>query len=302
MEVGADAPVTREGSVKIAFIGLGTMGCPMAARLANEYQVAGWDILPAARAAFPGSVADIGRALEDAEVILTMLPEGKHVSDVLRTHVFGAAKTGTLLIDCSTIDVETTRALADEARAHGLQMLDAPVSGGAEGAAAGTLSFMVGGEADAFARAGPVLNAMGSKVAHFGASGAGQAAKACHNMICGITALGVCEAFALAEGLGLDPERFFTLCRGAAAQSWILENRCPVPGPAPAAPASNGYAPGFAARLMAKDLRLGQMAAQSCGQETPFGAEAARRFTEFADAGNGDLDFSAIYRAILRAD
>jgi 3-hydroxyisobutyrate dehydrogenase len=198
--------------------------------------------------------------------------------------------------------VDTTRILAQEADANGLQMIDAPVSGGAEGAAAGTLSFMVGGNATAYEAALPVLNAMGSKVAHFGASGAGQAAKACHNMICGITALGVCEAFALADGLGLDAARFFSLCQGAAAQSWILENRCPVPGPAAAAPASNDYAPGFAARLMAKDLRLGQKAAEACGQSTPFGAEAARRFTEFAEAGGGDLDFSAIYRTIRRSD
>ncbi|MEM7745639.1 MAG: NAD(P)-dependent oxidoreductase [Pseudomonadota bacterium] len=166
---------------------------------------------------------------------------------------------------------------------------------------AGSLSFMVDGSEAAYERASEVLGAMGSKVAHFGPVGAGQAAKACHNMICGITALGVCEAFALADGLGLDQQSFFALCQGAAAQSWILENRCPVPGPAPAAPSSNEYAPGFAARLMAKDLRLGQAAAKACGQSTPFGAEAARRFTEFAEAGGGDLDFSAIYRTIRKS-
>lgn len=287
--------------MKIAFIGLGTMGRPMATRLSADHKVAGWDVFPDAVASFPNGTPEIAEALSRATVIVTMLPEGKDVAGIYRDHIFGKADTGTLLIDCSTIDVDTTRALAEEAAAHGLQMVDAPVSGGAEGAAAGSLSFMVGGDVAAYEKALPVLNVMGSKVAHFGDAGAGQAAKACHNMICGITALGVCEAFALAEGLGLDSDRFFTLCQGAAAQSWILENRCPVPGPAPSAPASNDYAPGFAARLMAKDLRLGQMAAQACGQETPFGAEAARRFTEFTDAGGGDLDFSAIYRTIRKA-
>ena len=287
--------------MKIAFVGLGTMGCPMAARLSTEHQVAGWDAVADTCAGFSGGVADIADATANAKVVVTMLPEGRDVAEVYRKHVFGRVGTDTLLIDCSTIDVDTTRALAVEAVRHGLQTVDAPVSGGAEGAAAGTLSFMVGGDVDTYDRALPVLNAMGSKVAHFGDAGAGQAAKACHNMICGITALGVCEAFALADGLGLDAERFFTLCQGAAAHSWILENRCPVPGLAPTAPASNEYAPGFAARLMAKDLRLGQMAANACGQDTPFGAEAARRFTEFAEAGGGDLDFSAIYRTIRKS-
>lgn len=288
--------------MKIAFIGLGTMGRPMAQRLAGQHDLSGWDLDPGARAAFESTSPDLASALDGADVVVTMLPEGDHVAAVYRDALFGTAPAGALLVDCSTIDVETTRTLAGEAREQGLDMVDAPVSGGAEGAAAGTLSFMVGGSDAAYERALPVLKAMGAKVAHFGPSGAGQAAKACHNMICGITALGVCEAFALADGLGLDQERFFTLCQGAAAQSWILENRCPVPGPAPAAPASNGYAPGFAARLMAKDLRLGQAAAAACEQETPFGAEAARRFTEFAEGGGGDLDFSAIYRTIRKSD
>jgi len=229
-----------------------------------------------------------------------MLPEGNHVRDVYQRQIFANVASGTLLIDCSTIDVETTRSLSNDAQQRGLHMVDAPVSGGPEGAAAGSLSFMVGGNDDAVAQAEPLLNVMGSKLTHFGASGAGQAAKACHNMICGITALGVCEAFALAESLDLDADRFFNMCRGAAAQSWILENRCPVPGPAPEAPASQNYAPGFAARLMAKDLRLAQAAAQFSGQETPFGKQAAERFTAFAEAGDGDLDFSAIYRTMLK--
>ncbi len=285
----------------VAFVGLGTMGLPMATRLSDEHQVLGWDAAKAPRAASSLAASSLDMALDGADAVVTMLPEGAQVGEVYRQSVFGKVRAGTLLIDCSTIDVETTRALSSEASENGLTMLDAPVSGGAEGAGAGTLSFMVGGDAEAFERAQPLLATMGGKLAYFGASGAGQAAKACHNMICGITALGVCEAFALAEGLGLDPAQFFELCKGAAAQSWILENRCPVPGPAPTAPASNDYAPGFAARLMAKDLRLGQAAALACGQETPLGAEAARRFTAFAEESGGDLDFSAIYRTIRDA-
>ena len=176
----------------------------------------------------------------------------------------------------------------------------APFAGAvlAEGAQSGNLSFMLGGDEVNIERARPWLEIMGSKITEFGPAGSGQSAKACHNMICGITALGVCEAFALADSLGLDADRFFQLCSGAAAQSWILENRCPVPGPAPSAPSSNDYAPGFAARLMAKDLDLAQQAALGSGQNTEFGAAAARRFAEFAQGEQGELDFSAIYQTI----
>lgn len=286
--------------MRVAFVGLGTMGMPMALRLSSAgHQVVGWDSSAAARDAFPGVAGSAAEALVQAEAVVTMLPEGANVVQVMRDQVFPSAVPDTLLIDCSTIDVETARALAAEAYARGLHLLDAPVSGGAEGAAKGGLSFMVGGPETALTRARPLLEAMGTKITHFGSSGSGQAAKACHNMICGITALGVCEAFALAEGLGLDTGAFFQLCKSAAAQSWILENRCPVPGPAPAAPSSNGYAPGFAARLMAKDLTLAQVAAAAAGQPTPFGAEAARRFTAFAET-HGNLDFSAIYRTIRK--
>jgi len=207
---------------------------------------------------------------------------------------------GCLFVDCSTIDVDTTRKLAERVTMVGHQFVDAPVSGGSEAAATGSLSFMIGGASVAIERALPLLEAMGSKLTEFGEAGAGQAAKACHNMICGITALGVCEAFALADALGLDLDKFFRLCQGAAAQSWILENRCPIPGPAPNAPASNDYAPGFAARLMAKDLGLAQQAAAASDQTTEFGAAAARRFREFVETGDGDLDFSAIYRSIRK--
>ncbi len=287
--------------MRIAFIGLGTMGMPMAQCLRHAgYDVAGWDVTSAARARVDFCPDNLEEALQGADAIVTMLPAGADVEAVLTPDRLSTLPEGRLLIDCSTIDVETTRRLAELAGEHEHMILDAPVSGGAEGAGKGVLSFMVGGKADAFERARPLLEVMGSKLAHFGPSGTGQAAKACHNMICGITALGVCEAFALADGLGLDPDKFFKLCRGAAAQSWVLENRCPVPGPAADAPSSNGYAPGFAARLMAKDLGLAQEAAQACGQETPFGAQAAERFAAFAQGDDGNLDFSAIYKTILK--
>ncbi len=287
--------------MRVCLIGLGTMGLPMALRLEEQgFDVVGWDLMPEARARLARRAPSLEDAAADAEAVITMLPEGAQVSEVLETLLASGLTGGRLVLECSTIDVARTRQLASAVETAGHGFVDAPVSGGSEGARAGSLSFMVGGRRESVERAMPLLNAMGSKITEFGSAGAGQAAKACHNMICGITALGVCEAFALAEAVGLAPEKFFQLCQGAAAQSWILENRCPVPGPAPAAPASNGYAPGFAARLMAKDLRLAQEAAQSSGQETPFGAEAARRFTEFAESGGGQLDFSAIYRTIRK--
>lgn len=286
------------GMTKIAFIGLGTMGRPMAERLvAAGLDVRGMDVDAGMRAAFPGAEIPNAAALADRDVIVTMLPEGRHVAEVYADMVLPGAAPGALLLDCSTIDVETTRDLARQAEAKGLSMLDCPVSGGPAGAASGGLSFMVGGEAAAFERAEPILAQMGSKFAHFGPSGSGQAAKASHNMICGITAMAVVEGFALADALGLDLQKFYGLCAGAAAQSWTLENRCPIPGVVPAAPSSHGFAPGFAARLMAKDLRLAQAAAEASGQETPFGAEAARAFTAFAETG-GALDFSAIYTTL----
>ncbi|MEM7045556.1 MAG: 3-hydroxyisobutyrate dehydrogenase [Pseudomonadota bacterium] len=287
--------------MKVAFIGLGTMGAPMARCLVQAgHDVAGWDVIEAARANVDFCARDLDDAVHLADAIITMLPASQDVEAVHTADALAGLPAGRLLIDCSTIDVETTQRLAELAESRGHSMLDAPVSGGAEGAGRGALSFMVGGRAEGFAKAEPLLQAMGTKITHFGESGTGQAAKACHNMICGITALGVSEAFALADALGLDADKFFELCKGAAAQSWILENRCPVPGPAPDAPSANGYAPGFAARLMAKDLGLAQAAARAAGQDTPFGAEAARRFAAFAKGADGDLDFSAIYRTIRK--
>lgn len=283
---------------KVGFIGLGTMGAPMAHLLRSAgFDVTGMDISADIRAGFDGAVAPSEEAVAQADVIVTMLPEGRHVAQVHENLVRKVAKAGALLIDCSTIDVDTARDLAKHAAAQGLEMLDAPVSGGPAGAAEGALSFMVGGSDDAFARAQPVLSAMGRKIMHFGGPGSGQVAKASHNMICGITAMAVMEGFALADAMGLDLDKFYGLCAGAAAQSWTLENRCPIPGVVADAPASNNFDPGFAARLMAKDLRLAQAAADSSRQPTPFGAKAAKAFTLFAET-SGDRDFSAFYTTL----
>ncbi len=288
-------------TVKAGFIGLGTMGLPMAKCLQSAgMDVSGWDLSPDAMSGFDPFADSLSDITAACEVFITMLPQGEHVAEVHAQLLDAGVASGSLFIDCSTIDVATTRNLASGLADLGHGFVDAPVSGGAEGAAVGALSFMLGGCAVDIARARPWLEVMGNKLNEFGEAGAGQAAKACHNMICGITALGVCEAFALADALDLDPDKFFQLCRGAAAQSWILENRCPVPGPAPDAPASNDYAPGFAARLMAKDLGLAQQAADASGQATEFGALAAQRFHEFVETADGDLDFSSIYRSIRK--
>jgi 3-hydroxyisobutyrate dehydrogenase len=257
----------------IGFIGLGTMGMPIAKCLRrNGFEVHGWDVSDPAMQEYGSGVESIGTLGAICNQIVTMLPEGEHVASVYEQILESDPGDGCLFVDCSTIDVDTTRKLAEIVTAAGHEFVDAPVSGGSETAANGSLSFMIGGAAAAIERALPLLEVMGSKLTRFGEAGAGQAAKACHNMICGITALGVREAFALADALGLDLDKFFRLCQGAAAQGWILENRCPVPGPSPDAPASNDYAPGF----------------------------AARRFREFVQAGNADLDFSAIYRSIRK--
>jgi len=287
--------------MQIGFIGLGTMGLPMAQCLEeNGFEVLGWDINTVAMEQFVSAGTSIEQLVNECDAFVTMLPEGEHVREVYRQILAVSINGPRLFIECSTIDVETTRELAERITGLGHGFIDAPVSGGCEAAANGSLSFMIGGAEPDIKTARPLLEAMGSKFTEFGDAGTGQAAKACHNMICGITALGVCEAFALADALGLDLDRFFNLCKGAAAQSWILENRCPVAGPAPNAPASNDYAPGFAARLMAKDLGLAQQAAKASGQVTQFGNEAARRFRDFAESEDGALDFSAIYRSIRR--
>jgi 3-hydroxyisobutyrate dehydrogenase len=288
----------------IAFIGLGHMGGPMAANLVKAgHQVVGFDLSPAScdqaradGAAIAGSAAE---AVREAEVVVTMLPAGKHVLSVW-TGILPAVKPGTLVIDCSTIDVDSARkahALAGE-QGGNLHSLDAPVSGGVGGAKAATLTFMAGGSPEAFARAEPILSQMGTRVVHCGTAGAGQAAKICNNMILGISMIGVAEAFVLAEKLGLSHQALFDVASTASGQCWSLTTYCPVPGPVPTSPANNGYKPGFAAALMLKDLRLAQEAALSSGATTPLGAEAAQLYALFNAAGHDADDFSGIINFI----
>ena len=283
---------------KIAFIGLGNMGGPMAANLVKAGQtVAGFDLvsalLEAAVATGVQPASDISQAVIGADVVVTMLPQGRHVLTAW-TDILGAIPSGTLVIDCSTIDVDSARKAHDMAKAADCPSLDAPVSGGTSGAAAGTLTFMAGGTPESFARAKPVLEAMGRKIVHCGEAGAGQAAKICNNMILGISMIGVCEAFALGEKLGLSHQALFDVASTSSGQCWSINTYCPVPGPVPTSPANNDYKPGFAAALMLKDLRLSQEAALATGASTPLGAEAAQLFALFEKQGNGGRDFSAI--------
>ncbi len=282
----------------IAFIGLGNMGGPMAANLVKAgHKVKGFDlsseILLAAAGHGVTPATSLEEATADAEAVVTMLPKGVHVlsvwGDLVKT-----VKPGTLLIDCSTIDVDSARRAHELAAAADCLSLDAPVSGGTGGAAAGTLTFMAGGSDGAFAEASPLLEAMGRKIVHCGGNGAGQAAKICNNMILGISMIGVCEAFALGEKLGLSHQALFDVASTSSGQCWSINTYCPVPGPVPTSPANNDYRPGFAAALMLKDLKLAQEAALGCGAATPLGAEAAQLFDLFAKQGHGNRDFSAI--------
>jgi 3-hydroxyisobutyrate dehydrogenase len=287
----------------IGFIGLGNMGGPMAANLVKAgHRVRGFDIGAAALERFVAAggerAADAADAAASAEIVVTMLPAGAHVRAVYMAEgrLLAAAKPGALLVDCSTIDVETARAVAAAAGEAGFGMLDAPVSGGVGGAAAGTLTFMVGGAAADFARAEPALAAMGKTIVHAGPAGSGQAAKICNNMMLGISMIGVCEAFALAGKLGLDAQKLFDISSKSSGQCWSLTSYCPVPGPVPASPANRGYQPGFTAEMMLKDLRLAQQAAQGAGTATPLGAAAAALYGLMINAGAGGADFSAMYR------
>ncbi len=290
---------------RIAFLGLGNMGMPMAINLAKAgHEVIGFDIVPAARDAFEAhgnSAATIGEAVARAEFVVTMLPAGKHVREVYDV-VLKQAKPSALLIDCSTIDVATAREVADMAAAEGFTMLDAPVSGGVGGAAAGTLTFMVGGPAPAFERAKPILEAMGKTIVHCGFVGAGQAAKICNNMILGISMIAVSEAFALADRLGLDHQKLFDVASKSSGQCWSLTNYCPAPGPVPNSPANRDWQPGFAAALMLKDLRLSQEAALASGAATKLGAEATNFYAELVQSGFGGKDFSYAYRFLADLD
>ncbi|WP_042702823.1 3-hydroxyisobutyrate dehydrogenase [Azospirillum sp. B506] len=286
----------------IGFIGLGNMGGPMAANLVKAgHQVVGYDLVPAAVEAAGAAGVTIGDSpaaiAAAAEVVITMLPGGKHVLSVYGD-IAPVARPGTLLIDCSTIDVDSARKAHALATGTGAASLDAPVSGGVGGAAAGTLTFMAGGEADAFERARPILEAMGKKIVHCGGAGAGQAAKICNNMILGISMIGVCEAFVLAEKLGLSHQALFDVSSTSSGQCWSLTSYCPVPGPVPASPANRDYQPGFAAALMLKDLKLAQEAAQSAGAPTPLGAAAAQLYALMNAQGDGGTDFSGIIRML----
>ncbi len=288
---------------KIAFIGLGNMGGPMAANLAKaQHRVAAFDLTPAAVAAAvekgAHKAASAAEAVKDAEIVVTMLPAGKHVREVYEKDVLPNVAKGALLIDCSTIDVDSARHVAAAAKAKGFEMVDAPVSGGVGGATAGTLTFMVGGPDAAYAKARPILEKMGKNIVHTGASGAGQAVKICNNMMLAITMLGAAEGFLLGKRLGLDFQKIFDVTSTSSGQSWAVTNYCPVPGPVPTSPANRDYAPGFTAAMMLKDLMLAQQAANSSGASTPMGAEAAQLFNMFVNAGNGAKDFSGIIKML----
>ena len=287
----------------IGFIGLGNMGGGMAANLAKAgHSVIAFDLsgeaLARAGAAGCTPVSDPVQAVSDADVIVTMLPAGKHVASVYNDTVFGAAKSGTLLIDCSTIDVDTARQVAAAAKERGLEAVDAPVSGGIAAANGGTLTFMVGGTSGGFSRAEPILADMGKAVIHAGANGAGQAAKICNNMLLGATMAATCETFALAKKLGLDLQTFYDISSKASGQSWSMTSYCPVPGVGPASPADNGYAGGFAAALMLKDMRLALEAAKANGAQVPMGERAEAIYAAFVEANAQGLDFSAIITAL----
>jgi 3-hydroxyisobutyrate dehydrogenase len=292
----------------VAFIGLGNMGLPMAQNLLKAgHTVQGFDVmtknLDAAVAAGASAAKTAGEAAAGADIVVTMLPSAKIVRDVYEGEggVLARASRGALLIDSSTIDVGTARAVAAAAKAKGLDMLDAPVSGGTGGATAGTLTFMVGGPEAAFQKAVPVLQAMGKTIVLAGEAGAGQAAKICNNMLLGISMIAVGEAFALADKLGLDRQKLFDISSKSSGQCWSLTTYCPVPGPVPTSPANRDYQPGFAVDLMLKDLKLAQQAANEVGAATPLGAEATHLYQLFASAGNGGLDFSGIIKMLQGA-
>ncbi len=282
----------------IAFIGLGNMGNPMAANLVKAgHTVQGFDLMADNLATAEKNgvkvMPDARAALDGADVVVTMLPAGKHVLAVYED-ICPAAKKGALLVDSSTIDVASARKAHEIAAEHGLLSLDAPVSGGVGGAEAGTLTFMVGGSQEAFAKAESILEPMAGKVVHCGDGGAGQAAKMCNNMILGISMIGVGEAFVLAEKLGLSHQALFDVASTSSGQCWSLTTYCPVPGPVPTSPANRDYKPGFSAALMLKDLKLSQEAAQTSGAVTPLGAEATQLYALFNQMGNDGVDFSGI--------
>jgi 3-hydroxyisobutyrate dehydrogenase len=281
----------------------------MAANLVKAgHLVSAYDIIPAAVAAVAQqgarAAASAAEAVAAGDIVITMLPAGPQVREVYLGNggVLGRAAKDALLIDCSTIDVETARAVAAAAGEAGFDMLDAPVSGGTAGAAGASLTFMVGGSAAAFARAQPILAAMGRTIVHTGPAGSGQAVKICNNMMLAVSMIGTCEALALGQKLGIAPQMLFDVVSKSTGQSWALTGYCPAPGPVPSAPSNRDYAPGFTAAMMLKDLRLAQQAAGASAAPTPLGAGAAALYQLFVDQGQGGLDFSAIYRFIAKAD
>jgi 3-hydroxyisobutyrate dehydrogenase len=286
----------------IGFIGLGNMGGPMAANLVKSGErVHGFDVVPASReTSAADGVQIVGNAkdcVENADIVITMLPAGEHVLSVWN-EVVPHARQGTLFIDCSTIDVDSARKAHKLAASGGFATLDAPVSGGVGGAKAGTLTFMVGGSAHAFAHGKPVLERMGKRIVHCGEAGNGQVAKICNNMILAASMIAVAEGFVMGEKLGLSHQALFDVASASSAQCWALTSYCPVPGPVPASPANNSYKPGFAAALMLKDLKLAKTAADSVKVKNAIGAHAAEIYQRFADEGHSGLDFSAIINLV----
>lgn len=289
----------------VAFIGLGNMGLPMALNLTKAgHSVNGWDVSTAGRegAARAGLALAQSQAasLEGAEIVVTMLPSGPIVRDVYlgERGILAHVAPGTLLVDCSTIDVASARLVAAEAAKRGLDMVDAPVSGGVTGAQAASLTFMVGGTEAGFAASEPLLGDMGKKLVHAGPSGAGQAAKICNNMMLAISMIGTCEAFCIADGLGLDRQKLFEIAAASSGQSWALTSYCPVPGPVPAAPSNHGYKAGFTAAMMLKDLNLAQGEAGDTAVDAPLGALAAELYARFCEGSGGGRDYSGIFEMI----
>jgi 3-hydroxyisobutyrate dehydrogenase len=280
--------------MKIGFIGLGNMGGPMAANLVVAgHEVTGFD-LTAPMPAGVTAAATATEAANGAEVVITMLPNGAILRSVA-AEVIPAMAAGSVLCDCSTVDVDSARAVAEQAAAAGLGALDAPVSGGVGGATAGTLTFMVGGSDTSFATVRPLFDIMGQKAVHCGTAGAGQSAKICNNMILGVTMIATCEAFALADKLGLDRQKMFDVVSTSSGYSWTMNAYCPAPGVGPKSPADNDYTPGFAAELMLKDLRLSQQAAEAADADTPMGQMAAALYAQFVEDEDGKgRDFSAM--------
>ncbi len=289
--------------MKIAFIGLGNMGGGMAANLVKAgHSVRAFDLSAEATERAKGNGCEVfptvREAVEGVDAVVSMLPNGKIVDSVFGADVIGVAPVAALLLDCSTIDVATARKVGEAATAAGYDMVDAPVSGGIAAANGGTLTFMVGGTDAAFAKAEAILSAMGKTVIHAGVLGAGQAAKICNNMLLGASMVATCEAFKLAEKLGLDLQTFYDISSKASGQNWSMTSYCPVPGVGPQTPADNGYQGGFASALMLKDLRLAMEAAQGVGANVPMGDLAEKLYTVFTDAGNGGVDFSAIIKTL----